>query len=266
MARTLLLSAVLLVVTLLGTACNVLPTATPTITPTATQTPEPTETPTATPVPTSTPRPTATRKPTNTPTPTPVPFSSTDPLVTELESQGYTRERLLEFEHAPASGATYFTNLGQFGELRTGGPDFDKENSAPDHLSVTFMGQTYNYAQYRVSHTGDVHLVFFVSTAEGDNRVIADFKVTELNDRIADGFGEDWSFCLPYKWGDINQNDRPDVAVTVLWANNYTGGEVQIFELTPADKVENITDGLPGAMSHWDFDPESPVQIVVDLV
>jgi len=161
--------------------------------------------------------------------------------------------------------------MGQFGRLTYGGPDFDKE-APPDHLSVTRSGATYTYLQYQ-EETGKIwanrtcFLVFLVSTDGGDSRVIAEFDATTLSERIAAGAALDVPFfCLPYDWGDINHNYRPDIAVTFLWANNYTGGEVHIFEVASDLTVRCLTKDLPGPMSHWEFVPDSSVQMVIDPI
>lgn len=239
------------------------PSATPTTTPTITPSPTPTET--ATPSPTAT----ATRRPTITPTPTATRFASSEPLLAQLEEQGYVNEPIYRFEISPSSGATYFSNKGQFGRTNFGGPDFDNP-VPPDDLTIQMpTGQIYTYAQYMTPEFTTCQLLFFASDGD-DNRLIAHIDIAELNDRINDtvAFLQDDPafplFCLPYGWRDINNNGRPNMAVTILYANNYSGGEVRVFEVTREEQVVDLTANLPGPVYHWGFIPDYSSLLVVD--
>ena len=44
---------------------------------------------------------------------------------------------------------------------------------------------------------------------------------------------------LPIGMGDVNYNDRPDMAVALVWGNDFTAGELHIFEL-PVSLLLNV--------------------------
>jgi hypothetical protein len=169
-----------------GAIPTTMPASTPTSLPTVTQTPtnSPSLTPTNTPTSTLTPTSTATRTPTKTPIPTPTMFTSSEPVLDQLEEEGYINQPVYSFEMRPSSGATYFSNQGQFGRMNFGGPDFD-EPVPPDWLTVTLpSGQTYTYVQYMTPEFTTCQLLFFVSEKD-DNRLIGNIDVVELNDRLS---------------------------------------------------------------------------------
>lgn len=206
---------------------------------------------------------TSTLTPTLTLTSTPA-----DPRIRALEAQGYVLGELLRFEiFSPQNGATFFSNLGEFFGNLYGGPQFNVE-SPPNHLDYQeSTGKRYSYLQYIAEDGNNCHLLFYQS--EG---LLADIDVSLLNDRInniitspADTMFPAPLFCLPGDWGDINGNYLPDIPVILLWGNNYTGGEVHIFEVVEDDTVIDLTADLPGAMSHWYFNAEHSEQMVVDL-
>lgn len=258
-----------------GATPTTMTTSTPTLLPTVTQTPtdSPSLTPTNTATLTVTPQPTstATRIPTKTPTPTPTVFSSSDPMLGQLEEEGFINQPVYRFEMRPSSGATYWSNQGQFGRMNFGGPDFD-EPVPPDWLTVSLpSGQTYTYVQYMPPEFTTCRLLFFVSEKD-DNRLIGNIDIAELNDRLsttvaslqAQPSAASPLFCLPYGWGDINRNGKPDMPVTILWANNYTGGEVHIFEISDTETVVDLTADFPGPVYHWEFSPTNSALLVIN--
>ena len=240
------------------------------------QTPEPTATYPAprssTSTYTVTPVITHTQTPTFTPISTPTPNLS-DASIEELESQGYTQDDLIRFEiFSPFDGAAFFSSMGEFFGNVFGGPQFDVENP-PNRLEHRGReGQVYTYMQYAAPDGSNCHLLFF-SSKGSTSMLIADIDVSQLNERInvvitspADMMYPTPLFCLTGDWGDINDNGLPEIPVTLLWGNNYTGGEVHIFEVNEDETVVDLTEDLPGAMSHWYFNPAYSDQMVVDLV
>ena len=193
-----------------------------------------------------------------------IPASSV-PLLAKLEGQGYVNKPIYRFR-IQTSGATYFSNQGMFGHIKLGGPNFD-EPFLPESLSTELpSGKTCTYIQYMTPGLTSCRLLFLIS--EGDNRrVIADLDVTDLSHRVKKAVGEGISplFCMPYGWHDANENGRPEMPVTILWGNNYTGGEVHIFEFTDDERVTDLTANIPGPVFHWQFDPRRSKFMVVDL-
>lgn len=242
-------------------------TATPSSTPSPTATIEPS--PTSTQTPTSTP----TRKPTQTPIPTATQFASTDPLLAQLEEQGYVTEPIYRFEQNPSSGATYFSSQGQFGRTNFGGPDFDEPVPLEDLTTQLPSGKIYTYVQYMPPEFTTCELLFFASTDDGDNQLIGNINIANLNDRISDvvTFLQENPeavfppLCLPYGWYDVNNNGNPDMPVLILWGNHYTGGEVHIFEVTGEETIVDLTADLPGPVYHWEFFPTVSSLLVADL-
>ncbi|WP_420630977.1 hypothetical protein [Candidatus Leptofilum sp.] len=227
--------------------------------PTLTSTPSPTITPSHTPTPTKTPVPTA--------TPTATPFAFNNEIIDALVEQGYQQAPLLRFE-SPVESHTFFSNQGQFGNMQFGGPNLAASNH-PFERSITFPdGNTYLYIQYELASqdgffsSDSCHLMFFKTTDE-ETLLIADINISDLSGQVAEINAP--LFCLPYEWGDFNENGKPDIPVTFLWANNYTGGEVHIFEVIADDTVIDLTSNLPGPVNYWLFDPRYPDQMVVDL-
>jgi hypothetical protein len=189
-----------------------------------------------------------------------------------LKREGYAQDELFQFEqYSPTAGAIFFSNQGEFWGNRYGGPMTHKP-VVPRQASIPgSSGQTYTYLQFVSADQENCRLLFYGSE-DGENKLLRDIDVSKLNNRINRVFtsAADLAypvplFCLPTDWGDINKNGLPDIAVTILWANNYTGGEVHIFEITVKDEVVDLTKDLPGAMAHWDFDPKNSAQLVIDL-
>lgn len=245
----------------------------PTPTPIPSSTPSPTSTVKPSLTPTQTPTPVPTRRPTQTPIPSATRFTSTNPLITQLEEQGYVTEPIYRFEQNPSSGATYFSSQGQFGRTNFGGPDFDNPVPLEDLTMQLPSGKTYTYVQYMPPEFTTCELLFFASTDDGDNQLIGHVDIATLNDRISDvvtylqenpeaGFPP---LCLPYGWHDVNKNGKPDMPVLILWGNHYTGGEVHIFEVTDDETIVDLTADLPGPVYHWEFLTDVSSFLVADL-
>lgn len=243
-----------LTLALAGTACTpgaAKVSATPSATRSAPAA-SPTNTLTSTRVPTATRRPTATPVPTRTPTPPPTPIAIVDPRLAELERQGYERVDLAGFTvNASASGMAF------------GGPD-------SNHRTPQLVSGPLAYLQYANPDTQDCVLVFARSGDSG-YAVIDVISASGLNDRLravlspTTDYGPSPVFCSPQGWGDANGNGLPDMAVTFLWANQYTGSEAHLFEVRPDDTVIDLFADLPGIVSPWEYDPSEPILTVFDL-
>ncbi len=214
--------------------------------------PTPTSTQTPTRVATATRRPTSTSVPTRTTTPTPKPIVIADPRLEALEAQGFERVNVAGF----SVGATT-------GDLVFGGPD-------TGHRASQLISGTLAYLQYANPETQDCVLVFARDSDLG-YRVLDTIAASQLNDRLravlspTSDYGPSPVFCSPLGWGDANENDLPDIAVTFLWANQYTGSEVHLFEVGPDDSVQDLFLDLPGIVSPWEYDPSDPIVTVFDL-
>lgn len=243
-----------LALVLTGSGCRaVAPLAT--TTPPATGTPlpvTPTTTNTPTGAPTATRRPTATPVPMRTATPTPKPIEIADPRLEALEAQGFERVAVAGF----SVGATT-------GDLVFGGPD-------TGHRASQLISGPLAYLQYANPETQDCVLVFARDSDVG-YRVLDTIAASQLNDRLravlsaTSDYGPSPVFCSPLGWGDANENGLPDMAVTFLWANQYTGSEAHLFEVGPDDAVRDLFAELPGIVSPWEYDPSDPVVTVFDL-
>jgi hypothetical protein len=176
------------------------------------------------------------------------------------------------FAHiSPSEGATFFSNMGEFFGMWYGGPVV-----APKERLVLSIpgGQTYTYLQYWSSDGKNCRLLFFASD-QSETVLIGDVDASQINARIrnqvvtstGDTLLQSPLLCLPYGWGDVNNNNLPDMAVTFLWGNNYNGGEVHIFEVAQEQQVVNLTKDLPGPINYWEFNPESAYAdvMVMDL-
>jgi hypothetical protein len=174
-----------------------------------------------------------------------------DPHLAELEKNGYVRGDLTNFTTMSLGGATSF-----------GGFD--------DGSSSQLVQDQFAYLQYVSRTTGNCHLIFVKLRADY-NEIIADIDVSQLNKRIhafVTPMGDDFVpflNCAPMGWSDVNHNGRPDMPVTLLWGNHYTGSELHIFEISDDATVVDLTKDLPGIMSPWDFDPTRTDQVVMDL-
>ncbi len=199
-------------------------------------------------------------------------FVSSEEILGDLEAAGYVKEPIYRFELIdPPSGATYFSNQGQFGRTNFGGPNFDNPIPPESFVTVSPTGEIYTYVQYMSPQFSTCNLLFFVSQGN-DNKLIGSVDIAELNERIHNvviSLEEDPLsplICLPYGWQDVNNNGKPDMPVTILWENNYTGGEVHIFEVNDDNTIVDLVANLPGPVYHWEFDPEEPSLLLVDLV
>jgi len=187
--------------------------------------------------------------PTRTATPTPIVLD--DPRLTALEQQGYQRVDLAGFSvKATTSGMTF------------GGPD--TEALVPQHVSGTLA-----YLQYAHPETQDCVLVFARAMDSGYS-VLDAISASGLSPRLKNvlsptrEYGPTPLFCTPLGWGDANQNGIPDLAVTFLWANQYTGSEAHLFEVQSDHTVKDLFADLPGIVSPWDYDPTDPLVYVFD--
>jgi hypothetical protein len=206
-------------------------TATQTVLPSSTPLPSQTATQTVTPQPTNTLTPTAI------PVPTDIPLH--DPLIQEIESQGYVVA-------------------------------LEAENSSHQLLVEDQEGHTYIYSQYVSPAAGNCYLVFF-NYADGESNLLQAYDVSQLNQRMVDLFDPTTNsyyppsvFCTAYGWGDVNQNGKPDLAVDLMWANQINGSELHIFEIN-AGTVVNLTENIDGIFSPWKFDPTKTEQQVVAI-
>jgi hypothetical protein len=147
------------------------------------------------------------------------------------------------------------------GSTSFGGPGF--ENTAPQ-----LTNGAYSYIQYEQPETGNCHLIF-TQSENGENKIIADIDASKINSRIGKVVDTvpDWGvlICSPLEWGDVNKNGKPDLPIAFNWANQYTGSELHIFEVTDDSKITNLTQSLPGIMSPWEFNPQRTDQMVIDL-
>jgi hypothetical protein len=200
---------------------------------------------------TNTPSPIATR------IPTPIPLS--DPILEELLAAGYTQGDLIRFFIGRDTGGMLF-----------GGPDFD--NPLPPQLDIDDeAGNTYSYIQYENRELNNCHLLFFYTDTDG-TRLIHDVDASKINERIAsltvspvDQMYPAPLGCLPYGWGDVNENGNIDIAVSFLWGNNIDGSEVHIFEVRDGTTIVDLMANLPGVISPWDYDPYYLDFLVIDL-
>ena len=159
-------------------------------------------------------------------------------MLVELEAAGFVKEPIYRFEINPSSGALYFSNQGQFGRMNFGGPNLDNPIPPESFVTKSPTGETYTYVQYMSPEFSTCELLFFVSESD-DNRLIGSVDIAELNERLHEvvALQEDPGsplFCLPYGWSDVNNNGKPDMPVTILWANNYTGSSTVILEPLPS--------------------------------
>ena len=195
--------------------------------------------------------------PAATPTPTPIPLS--DPILDDLLAEGYTQGDLIRFFIGVDTGGMVF-----------GGPDFD--NPLPPQLdTIDDAGNTYSYIQYESRELNNCHLLFFYTDMDG-TRLIHHVDASKLNERIAsltvspmDQMYPAPLACLPFGWGDVNENGNIDIAVTFLWGNNIDGSEVHIFEVKDGTTIVDLVADLPGVISPWDYDPHYLDLLVIDL-
>jgi hypothetical protein len=115
------------------------------------------------------------------------------------------------------------------------------------------------------------HLLFFYTDIDG-TRLIHHVDASKLNERIAsltvspmDQMYPAPLACLPYGWGDFNENGNIDIAVTFLWGNNIDGSEVHVFEVKDGTTIVDLMADLPGIVSPWDYDPHYLDLLVIDL-
>lgn len=211
----------------------------------------PTRTATRTPRPTNTRLPTSTPRPTRVVTPVPTALALDDPGLAALEAQGYERSALAGFNVAASEGSLAF-----------GGPD--TAHTVPQLITGRLA-----YLQYQQPETQDCVLVFAHDAGQGFT-VIATVAVAQLNARLSGLLTpqddlQTTLICSPLGWGDLNDNGRPDLAVSLMWANHLTGSEVHLFEVADDLTVTDLVADLPGIVSPWAFDPAEDVLTVFDL-
>lgn len=226
-------------------------TATPTATPLA----SPTLTPTTMPVvPQTTPLP-------DLATPTmiaTVPLSSgsinpLDPALVELEEAGWVRSPMAIWQPYPN--------------------DSDPTSRADlENPEWELMLDRYAYIQYSTTNIPNSNCsMVFLDTSNEQEQVIEIFDAQQLSLRLfkamntSDPALRPEFQCYPLGWGDVNENGRPDMAVALVWGNDFTAGELHIFELTSESTVECLTQSLPGVVSPWAFDPSFPQLVVINL-
>lgn len=187
--------------------------------------------------------------PTRAPTATAIALA--DSRIAALESAGYVRAPLAGFSASGIGSSTSFGGLNR--------------------TSATQLQQgQYTYLQYVLPSTGNCQLVF-VRLSPGNDQVIAVIDVSKLNRRLGaqiahnDPTGFPAFQCAPMGWGDVNQDGKPDMPVTFIWANYVTGSELHIFEIVDTSTVSDLTQDLPGIISPFDFDPTHTWQTVADL-
>ena len=209
-------------------------TRTATITPTATRTIRPTYTKSPTPSQTSTPSPTATF------------IYYAHPVIREYEAQGYRLEDLSIFSITNTGSMSF----GGTQELDTFILSVPLENGE----SLVYF-QMANYPERK-------NLVFFGLQHSSELEILEVFDFGHIIGNIFDSY--DSVRITPYGWMDINNNGQPDLPVSYLWANQYTGSELHIFEYD-GETVNITTKDLPGIISPWYFDPSDPDWFILDL-
>ncbi len=172
-------------------------------------------------------------------------------FIAALEAQGYERSALAGFNVAASEGSLAF-----------GGPD--TAHTVPQLITGRLA-----YLQYQQPETQDCVLVFAHDAGQGFT-VIATIAVAQLNARLSGLLTpqddlQTTLICSPLGWGDLNGNGRPDLAVSLMWANHLTGSEVHLFEVADDLTVTDLVADLPGIVSPWAFDPAEDVLTVFDL-
>jgi hypothetical protein len=191
--------------------------------------------------------------PTLTPIPTTTEIYISDPRIKELENKGYTREDLEDFRITAEGETTLF-----------GRPD-----SEPTLPQLVYGP----YAYFQYIHELPRHCILvFAAAKDGQYSLLSMIDVSELNERLKELFNPDSYlyydailFCNPLGWGDFNRNGKPDMSVSLMWADHYGGSEVHIFEVVDESTVVDLVKDLPGIISPWSFDPSQTRQTVFDL-
>ena len=162
-----------------------------------------------------------------------------DPLIQKIESQGYVVA-------------------------------LDTENASHQLLFDDQEGNTYIYSQYVSPEAGNCYLVFFGYT-DGESRLLQAYDISHLNQRMVDLFDPATNpyfppsvFCTAYGWDDVNQNGKPDMVVSLMWANQINGSELHVFEVNDG-LVVDLTENIDGIFSPWKFDPTQTEQEVVAI-
>lgn len=199
---------------------------------------------------------TSTKASTNPITPENELFDLNDPRLITLEEQGFFPKELVKFEVDAVTESMQF-----------GGPS---DKSSGTVLTTQLEdGSAYLYMQYQSNNSLNCYLVFALRN-ETKTEVISIIAATSINEQLEYIFGETSDFeppvfCNSYGWHDINQNGRPDMTISFLWASRLAGSESHIFEITEENSVIDLTQDLPRIVSPWDYDPNQREQIVWDF-
>ena len=141
-----------------------------------------------------------------------------------------------------------------------------------ENLQWELMLDRFAYIQYITANEPNTNCsMVFLDTAKPDEQVIEIFDAQQISLRLFKAMNTpdpqlvpDFQ-CYPLGWGDVNANNKPDMAVALVWGNDFTTGELHIFELTSETMVEWITQSLPGVVSPWAFDPSFPQLLVINM-
>ena len=176
-----------------------------------------------------------------------------DPALLELEDEGWVRSPMAIWQPYPNNSDP--TSRA------------DLENPQWELLLDRFA-----YIQYITTNEPNTNCsMVFLDTSQPDEQVIEVFDAQQISLRLYKEMNNSDPTlipefqCYPLGWGDVNDNGRPDMAVALVWGNDFTAGELHIFELTSKSTVECLTQSLPGVVSPWAFDPSFPQLVVTDL-
>ena len=193
-----------------------------------------------------------------TPTPSPtgtatvVPLAANDPLRTELQSRGY--ELQFSTSHAGPDGFTYTAYAFKDTQLtpELGGETtseicriafyrFDgQSNELIANLGAPKYPESSRYGGYPVS----------CDLAHWDD----DFWFTDIWGPNFPLYVIRQAMSLKGFWSDINGNGLPELGILEWYCPNACHGyegAVHFYEIQSADKVEDITAGLPGVLLPW---------------
>lgn len=185
-------------------------------------------------------------------------FFTNDAQIQNLIAHGYDLAMLESFDAGVSIGNSSF-----------GGPN-QSAKSEWSRVSESTTGDQYLFFQYELDDKSRCQLVF----AKQDQKrfelltVIDAASVGNIMGRLMNSSVESSPtpvWCLPAEWGDINQNGRPDIIVSFLWANRLAGSESHIFEIDESEQVVWLNRDLPGVISPWDMATNRSELIVWDF-
>ena len=146
-------------------------------------------------------------------------INPSDPTLLELEAAGWVRSPMAIWQPYPNNSGT--TSRA------------DLENPQWELLLDQFA-----YIQYITTNEPNTNCsMVFLDTSQPDEQVIEIFDAQQISLRLYKEMNNpDLSLipefqCYPLGWGDVNDNDRPDMAVALVWGNDFTAGELHIFEI-----------------------------------